>query len=210
MSNYLTNDTLLKAVLYLTKKDKDLASIFKSDGLPPLWARRPGFTTLIKIILEQQVSLASAKAVYTKVAQSINPFTPERFEELGISYLKTLGVTRQKSSYIINVANAINNGNMNLKTLNKLDDETVKEQLMKIKGIGSWSADIYLLMALRRPDVWPKGDIALEKTIRNLKRLGKNYSSDRLSKVAEQWQPFRSVAARMLWHHYLSKSNKNI
>ena len=208
MSNYLNNDTLLKAVLYLTKKDKDLATIFKSDGVPPLWARRPGFTTLIKIILEQQVSLASAKAVYTKIAQNIKPFTPERFEELGISYLKTLGVTRQKSSYIINVANAINNGKLDPKILNKLDDEIVKEKLMRIKGIGSWSADIYLLMALRRPDVWPKGDIALEKTIRNLKRLRKNYSSDKLSKVAEQWCPFRSVAARMLWHHYLSNSNK--
>ena len=209
MSNYLNNDTLLKAVLYLTKKDKDLGTIFKSDGVPPIWARRPGFTTLIKIILEQQVSLSSAKAVYTKVAHSIKPFTPQRFEELGIRYLKTLGVTRQKSSYIINVANAINHGNLNSKTLHKLDDEIVKEKLMSIKGIGSWSADIYLLMALRRPDVWPAGDIALEKTIRKIKRLRKNYSSEKLSEVAEKWRPYRSVAARMLWHNYLSNSNKN-
>jgi DNA-3-methyladenine glycosylase II len=178
--------------------------------MPPLWARRPGFATLVKIILEQQVSLASAKAVYRRVAQSITPFTPERFEELGVSYLRTLGVTRQKSSYILNVAKTINLGELDLKILNKLDDESVKKKLMKIKGIGSWTADIYLLMALRRPDVWPGGDIALEKTICNLKRLRKNYSSDKLKKVAEQWQPFRSVAARMLWHHYLSNSNKNI
>ena len=210
MSNYLNNDTLLKAVLYLTKKDKDLATIFKSDGVPPLWARRPGFTTLIKIILEQQVSLASAKAIYTKVAQNIKPFTPEHFEELCVDHLRTLGITCQKSSYIINVAKAINNGNLDLKTLNKLDDEIVKEQLMKIKGIGSWTADIYLLMVLRRPDVWPGGDIALEKTICNLKKLQKNSSSEKILKVAVQWRPFRSVAARMLWHHYLSNRKKNI
>ncbi len=209
MNNYLNNDTLSKAVLYLTKKDKDLDTIFRSDGVTPLWARRPGFTTLIKIILEQQVSLASAKAVYTKVAQSINPFTPQRFEELGVRHLKTLGVTRQKSSYIINVANAINQRNLDPKIFNKLDDEIVKKELMRLKGIGSWSADIYLLMALRRPDVWPKGDIALEKTIRKIKRLRKNYSSEKLSEVAEQWRPFRSVAARMLWHNYLSNRNQN-
>ena len=209
MTNNLTKKSLITAVKYLAKKDKDLGTIFKSNGVPPLWARRPGFTTLIKIILEQQVSLASAKAVYTKVALSIKPFTPQRFEELGVRYLKTLGVTRQKSSYIINVANEIYHGNLDLKIFNKLDDEIIKEKLMRIKGIGSWSADIYLLMALRRPDVWPAGDIALEKTIRKIKRLRKNYSSEKLSEVAEKWRPYRSVAARMLWHNYLSNRNQN-
>ena len=208
MSNYLNNESLAKAVLHLTKKDRDLSSIYKSDGVPPLWARRSGFVTLVKIILEQQVSLASAKAVYKRVGNSINPFTPEHIEELGVNYLRNLGVTRQKSSYIINIAKANNNGDLDFKSLNKLDDESVKESLMRIKGIGSWTANIYLLMALRRPDIWPSGDIALENTVRRLKRLAKNSSSERIEKVAAQWQPFRSVAARMLWHHYLSNSNK--
>ncbi|MEJ2193436.1 MAG: hypothetical protein P8X73_01085 [Ignavibacteriaceae bacterium] len=122
MSNYLNNASLLKAVLYLSKKDKDLDKIFKSDGVPPLWARRPGFKTLIKIVLEQQVSLASGAAVYKKVAKSINPLTPEHIEELGINYLRGLGVTRQKSSYILNIAREINNGDIDLKSLNKLKD----------------------------------------------------------------------------------------
>lgn len=209
MSNYLNNASLLKAALYLTKRDKDLDRIFKSDGVPPLWARYPGFKTLIKIILEQQVSLASGAAIYKKVANSIDPFTPEHIEELGTSYLRGLGVTRQKSSYIINIANAINNGDIDLKSLNKLNNDSVKEKLMKIKGIGSWSANIYLLMALRRPDIWPAGDIALENTIRNLKKLRMNTSSEKISKVAEKWIPFRSVAARMLWHHYLSARNNH-
>jgi DNA-3-methyladenine glycosylase II len=182
MSNYLNNESLEKAVVYLSKKDKDLRRLFKSDGVPPLWARRPEFVTLLKIILEQQVSLTSAKAVYKRVGNSINPFTPEHIEELGVNYLRNLGVTRQKSS--------------------------VKESLMRIKGIGSWTANIYLLMALRRPDIWPSGDIALEKTVRKLKSLAKNSTPERIEKVAAQWQPYRSVAARMLWHHYLSNSNK--
>jgi DNA-3-methyladenine glycosylase II len=207
VSNYLHNESLAKTVLHLTKKDRDLSSIYKSDGVPPLWARRPGFVTLLKIILEQQVSLASAKAVYKRVGNSIIPFTPEHIEELGVNYLRSLGVTRQKSSYIINIAKANNNGDLDFKSLNKLDDESVKESLMRIKGIGSWTANIYLLMALQRPDIWPFGDIALEKTVRKLKEMRRNSSSERIEKVAAQWQPFRSVAARMLWHHYLSNSN---
>ena len=209
MSNYLNNASLLKAALYLTKMDKDLDRIFKSNGVPPLWARKSGFKTLIKIILEQQVSLASGAAVYKKVTNSINPLTPEHIEELGTNYLRSLGLTRQKSAYIINIAEAVNSGDLDLKSFNKLDDNLVKEKLMKIKGIGSWTANIYLLMALRRPDVWPNGDIALENTIRGLKKLRKNYSSEKISKVAEKWMPFRSVAARMLWHHYLSVRDKN-
>jgi DNA-3-methyladenine glycosylase II len=209
MSNYLNHVTLSNAVLYLTKKDKDLASIFKSDGVPPLWARRPGFATLIKIILEQQVSLASAKAVYRRVTNSINPFTPEHIDELGESYLRGLGVTRQKSSYIMNIAKTINIKDLDLKKLNRMDDKSVKEKLIRIKGIGSWTADIYLLMVLRRPDIWPSGDIALEKTVCTLKRLRNNPSSERILKVAEQWRPFRTVAARMLWHHYLSNNVRN-
>jgi DNA-3-methyladenine glycosylase II len=207
VSNYLHNESLAKTVLHLTKKDRDLSSIYKSDGVPPLWARRPGFVTLLKIILGQQVSLASAKAVYKRVGNSIIPFTPEHIEELGVNYLRSLGVTRQKSSYIINIAKANNNGDLDFKSLNKLDDESVKESLMRIKGIGSWTANIYLLMALQRPDIWPFGDIALEKTVRKLKEMRRNSSSERIEKVAAQWQPFRSVAARMLWHHYLSNSN---
>ncbi|UCH66498.1 MAG: DNA-3-methyladenine glycosylase 2 family protein [Ignavibacterium sp.] len=209
MSHYLNNDRLKKAVVHLTKKDKDLARIFQSDGVPPLWARRPGFNTLIKIILEQQVSLASAKAVYKRVTDSINPLSSEHIEELGDTYLRELGVTRQKSSYIINIAKALISGELDLKSFNKLDDDSVRENLMNIKGIGSWTADIYLLMALRRPDIWPSGDVAIEKTVRKFKRLRHNSTSKRISKVAEQWRPFRSVAARMLWHHYLTNNLRN-
>jgi len=208
LTDYLNNQKLLKAVKILSKKDKDLAALYKADGVPPLWARRPGFRTLIKIILEQQVSLASAKAVYKKLERNIKPFTPIRFEELGIDYLKSLGVTRQKSSYCMILAAAIINDKLDLKSLNKLNDDDAKEILTWIKGIGSWTADIYLLMALRRADIWPSGDIALASSMKKIKKLRSYPSNEKQIKIAEKWQPYRSVAARMLWKHYLNNKAK--
>jgi len=204
VTDYLNNERLSKAVKYLSKRDKDLAALYEADGVPPLWARRPGFTTLIKIILEQQVSLASAKAVYRKLERNIKPFTPIRFEELGIDYLKSLGVTRQKSSYCINIAAAIIDDKLDLKSLNIMNDDDAKEMLKRIKGIGSWTADIYLLMALCRPDIWPSGDIALAKSMRKIKRLKSYPTYEKQVKIAKKWQPYRSVAARMLWQHYIN------
>ena len=208
MKDYLNNQKLLEAVKFLSKKDKDLAALYEADGVPPLWARRPGFTTLIKIILEQQVSLASAKAVYRKLAKNIKPFTPVRFEELGIDYLKSLGVTRQKSSYCINIAAAILDDKLDLISLNNMNDDDAKEMLSRIKGIGPWTANIYLLMALRRSNIWPAGDIALASSMRKIKRLRSYPTNEKQIKIAEQWRPYRSVAARMLWQHYLNNKIK--
>ncbi|MCH8034398.1 MAG: DNA-3-methyladenine glycosylase 2 family protein [Bacteroidetes bacterium] len=206
VTDYLNNQRLSKAVKCLSKKDKDLAALYEADSVPPLWARRPGFTTLIKIILEQQVSLASAKAVYRKLERNIKPFTPIRFEELGIAYLKSLGITRQKSSYCINIAAAILDDRLDLKSLNNMNDDDAKEMLKRIKGIGSWTADIYLLMALRRPDIWPSGDIALASSMQKIKRLRSYPNYEKQIKIAEKWQPYRSVAARMLWQHYIKNN----
>ena len=174
--------------------------------MPPLWARRPGFATLIKIILEQQVSLSSAKAINDKLHKNIKPFTPARFLELGISNLKKLGVTIQKSSYCINLAEAVTNDKFSFSSLNKLDDYNTRQILMQIKGVGSWTADIYLLMALRRPDIWPKGDIALAKSMKKVKRLKDLPSYEEQLRVAEMWRPYKSVAARMLWQHYIKNN----
>ena len=194
---------MLFAAKQLSKKDDGLSAIFATDGVPPLWARRPGFETLIKIILEQQVTLSSAKAINDKLHKNIKPFTPARFLELGISNLKKLGVTRQKSSYCINVAEAVTKNKFSFTSLNKLNDYNAKQILMQIKGVGSWTADIYLLMALRRPDIWPKGDIALAKSMKKVKRLKELPSNEQQLRVAETWRPYRSVAARMLWQHYI-------
>jgi len=203
LNTYLNNKSLLFTAKQLSKIDEDLSAIFEIDGVPPLWARRPGFATLIKIILEQQISLSSAKAINYKLHKNIKPFTPARFLELGISNLKKMGVTRQKSLYCINVAEAVTDNKFSFTSLNKLDDYNTRQILMQIKGVGSWTADIYLLMALRRPDIWPKGDIALGKSMKKVKRLKKMPSYEEQLRVAEIWRPYRSVAARMLWQHYI-------
>jgi DNA-3-methyladenine glycosylase II len=204
----LTKKRLTEGSVYLAARDKDLACLLETDGVPPLWARKPCFSTLIRIILEQQVSLASAKAVYRRIVDNLVPFTPDRFLEGGSSYLRSLGVTRQKAAYCINVAEAILGDRLDLRALSGMDDLAAADTLTRIKGIGPWTADIYLLMALRRPDVWPSGDIALINTVRKVKKLHENPSPSILSNVAEAWRPFRSVAARMLWHHYLSDNKK--
>lgn len=200
----LTKKRLNESVIYLADHDNDLARLLEADGVPPLWARKACFATLIHIILEQQVSLASALAMYRRLVDNLVPFTPKRFLEVGSSYLRSLGVTRQKAAYCINVAEAILEGGLDLKALSRMDDPAVFDTLTRIKGIGPWTADIYLLMALRRPDVWPSGDIALMNTVRKVKALDMSPSPSTLSTIAEAWRPFRSVAARMLWHHYLS------
>ena len=173
------------------------------DGVPPLWARRPGFATLIKIIIEQQVSLASAKAINDRLQQYIQPFTPEKIIDIGVAGLQKLGITKQKSSYCINVAEAVIYDKFRLASLNALDDFKARQTLIQIKGVGFWTADIYLLMAMRRPDIWPNGDIALAKAMKKIKRLKSLPDNDRQLKISEKWKPFRAVAARMLWQHYI-------
>lgn len=210
MTGSLTKRTLREGTLYLAARDNDLARLLETNGVPPLWARKPCFSTLIHIILEQQVSLASAMAMYRRLVGNLVPFTPKRFLEVDSSYLRSLGVTRQKAAYCINVAEAILDNQLDLKAVSRMDDLAAVDALTQIKGIGPWTADIYLLMALRRPDVWPSGDIALTNTVRKVKELQKHPSPSTLSIVAEAWRPFRSVAARMLWHHYLSDKTQRV
>lgn len=209
MSLSLTKKTLSEAAVKLANRDKDLSRIFEANGVPPLWARVPGFSTLIRIILEQQVSLASASSMYHRISANVVPFTPERFLALGTSYLRSLGVTRQKALYCINVAESVLGGRIDLGALSRMDDTTAANTLTQINGVGPWTADIYLLMALRRPDVWPCGDRALAITVRRVKGLNEDLSPSELYIVAEAWRPFRSVAARMLWQHYLSEKNQS-
>jgi len=199
----LTRATLPEATRYLARRDKDLAAIYKRFGVPPLWARRPGFDTLLQIILEQQVSLASARSIGNRLRQNIQPFTPERIIELGEDYLRTLGLTRQKAHYCVQLAEAFAEGR--LEKIGRLPDEEVYARLVSIKGIGSWSANIYLLMALRRPDIWPDGDIALATAAMEVKEMPARPSFKDLNAMAEDWRPYRSVAARMLWHYYLRR-----
>ncbi len=194
-----------KAVQELTKRDKDLATVVKRYGTPPLWVREPGFPSLIYIILEQQVSLASAKAAFDRLNGAARPLTPGRFLKLSDAELKSIGFSRQKTRYARLLAMEIQKRRLDLRAMHALPDDAARERLLALKGIGPWTADIYLLSALRRPDIWPVGDLALATAVQEVKRLRKRPSPERLEKMSAPWRPWRAVAARLFWHHYLSK-----
>jgi DNA-3-methyladenine glycosylase II len=203
-SEVLTGKTLAAAASALANRDKLLARILKSHGPPPLWKRPQGFSTLVRIILEQQVSLASAASIYGRLSNAIDPFLPGRFIEAGEIQFRSLGVTRQKASYLLRLAEQIEGRHLSLTALSRMTDADAKLALMNVKGIGSWSADIYLLMAMCRADIWPAGDLALATTVMELKRLKERPNQERLQAIGERWRPYRAVAARMLWQHYLA------
>ena len=140
-----------------------------------------------------------------RLQSAIDPFMPERFVELGDTHLRRLGVTRQKSSYLLHLSENILNGELSLTRLSRMSDDLVRTKLTQIKGIGSWSADVYLLMAMRRADIWPAGDLALAVAAKDLFRLERRPTPEELVTIAEKWRPYRAVAARMLWQHYLGK-----
>ena len=151
------------------------------------------------------MSLKSAKAMLLRLQSAIDPFTPDRFVELGETHFRSLGVTRQKSAYLFHLSQSIVNRQFNFKQLARLDDRDAQVYLTRLKGIGSWSADVYLLMAMRRADIWPSGDLALAVAMRDLKRLPQRPGPEELERLAENWRPHRAVAARMLWQYYLGK-----
>jgi DNA-3-methyladenine glycosylase II len=205
MTNLLDDKAFATAVKELARRDKDLAGVVTIYGQPPLWVREPGFSSLIYIILEQQVSLASARALYQRLQEAVKPFTPARFLKLTEAEMRRLGFSRQKAHYTRLLAEAIHGKQFALHKLHELEDKIAREQLTALKGIGNWTADIYLLSALRRPDIWPTGDLALATAVQEVKRLRKRPSPEKLETMSAPWRPWRAVAARLFWHAYLSK-----
>jgi DNA-3-methyladenine glycosylase II len=159
----------------------------------------------VQIILEQQVSLASAKAAFEKLKNALEDVTPEGLLGLDDRELKTIGFSRQKARYCRALSQAIVDGEFDVEGLSRLSDAEAKKALTSLVGIGRWTAHIYLLMALRRPDIWPMGDLALAKAAQQVKGLEELPDQDQLEELAESWQPWRAVAARVLWLHYLSR-----
>lgn len=199
----LTQRSLARTVDVLVTVDPDLARVVAAFGRPPLWERPAGFPTLVHIILEQQVSLASARAAFDRLTLA-GPVTPEGFLRLSNSELLAIGFSRQKAAYGRGLAAAVTSGQLDLAALERLDDEAACAALVSLKGIGPWTADIYLLMALRRPDIWPTGDLALVQALREVKGLAERPTGLEALALAERWRPWRAVAARVLWHWYLS------
>jgi DNA-3-methyladenine glycosylase II len=204
---FLTEQTLQQGVEYLANHDPDLNRIYQQYGVPPLWKREKGFATLVHIILEQQVSLASALAAYNRLL-ALGALTPASFLELDDDTLKKVGFSRQKTLYTRHLAQAIIDDRLNLAQLETLEYSLAHAELTKLKGIGDWTANIYLLMALGYGDIFPKGDLALVVALQEIKNLPVRPSAIEVENLSAQWQPWRSVAAFLLWHYYLSKRAK--
>lgn len=199
----LNKKTFAAGLKELSQRDPDFGRVLAKLGPPPMWTRRKGFGTLILIILEQQVSLASARAAFRRLTETVSPLTPEGFLKLSDSRLRRIGFSRQKTGYGRNLASAIIEGRIGLKRLERMDDETVRSELTQLKGIGKWTADIYLVTALRRPDIMPCGDLALASAVQMVKGLSSRPTPAELRTISEMWRPWRAVAARILWHYYL-------
>ncbi len=201
----LNEDLFVQGVRLLADRDAHLAEVVEKYGQPPLWVREPGFPTLVYIILEQQVSLASAKAAFDRLNAALRPLSPRGFLKLTDAELLRIGFSRQKTLYTRLLADSLARRHFDLRYLHDLHDDAARKMLIALKGIGRWTADIYLLSALRRPDIWPTGDLALATAVREVKGLRKRPSPERLEKMSAPWRPWRPVAARLFWHAYLSK-----
>ena len=200
----LTRRSFDQALDFLRDVDPDLGKVLSRLGPPPMWDRLPGFPTLVHIILEQQVSLASAKAAFDKLSDTVVPLEPAAFLTLDDATLKSIGFSGQKGRYCRELAHAIIGGTLDLDVLPSLPDQEIRAELEKVTGIGPWTAHIYLLMVLLRPDVWPPGDLALAAAVHDLKGLDHRPGSEKLEEITEDWRPWRAVAARILWYHYLN------
>jgi DNA-3-methyladenine glycosylase II len=207
--NSLNNESFAQGIAFLCQVDTDLQRVQAEFGPPPLWQREPGFPTLVHLILEQQVSTASAEATLAKLQKAVPSLTPENFLQLSEADLRQIGFSRQKTAYCQGLARSMLEGELDLEELERLEDAAARSKLVQLKGIGNWTADNYLLMALLRPDIIPVGDLALMVALQELKGLDSRPSVAEVEQIALAWRPWRAVATRFLWHYYLSKRNNS-
>jgi DNA-3-methyladenine glycosylase II len=194
---------LAQGLAHLRRLDADLDRIWRQVGPPPLWRRAAGFATLMHIILEQKISLASARAVFDRLQEAADPLTPEAYLALDDARLLATGMTRSKMSYGRHLATALLNGRLDLAALERLPDADALQTLQAIKGIGPWTASIYLIMVLGRPDVWPAGDRALAVAVGEVKGLAGPPAGGDLAALGRAYAPWRTVATMQYWHYYL-------
>jgi DNA-3-methyladenine glycosylase II len=189
----------------LSKKDKHLKLIIEAHGHPPMWTRPATFQTLILFILEQQVSLASAYAAFKKLKQRIGFVTPAKILRLTDAELRACYFSRQKIVYARELATAIQKKQLNLRKLTNRHEDEIRHELKKIKGIGDWTVDVYLMHALQRTDLFPLGDIALVNSLKEVKQLPHQTTKEEMLAIAESWRPYRTIASMILWHAYIQK-----
>lgn len=208
MTSILTEAALAEAVDDLSSRDSDLARVVDTYGRPALRGRPPGFATLILLIVEQQVSLASARATFDRLCAAAAPLGPDRLLALSGEELRAAGLSRQKARYCRVLAEEVAGGGLDIDGLAAHDDDAARAELVRITGIGEWTADIYLLTALGRPDIWPAGDLALAVAAQEVKGFDRRPAEAELRELGEAWRPWRAVATRILWHYYLNTKRR--
>ncbi len=192
-----------RGVNILTAKDPALAAIVAHAGPPEIALRPPGFPTLLRAIVAQQVSAAAARTIYSRIeAATDSPPTAAAVAALGTENLRALGLTGRKTEYILGLAEAELTGALDFAALARMPDERAIATLVALRGIGRWTAEVYLLFALARPDVWPAADLALAVAAGRMRGLTARPTFPEAAKIAEAWRPWRGAAAILLWHYY--------
>jgi DNA-3-methyladenine glycosylase II len=189
----------------LCRIDKELNSVIKQHGHPPMWTRPATFQTLILFILEQQVSLASAYAAFKKLKEKIGYVTPSKILSLTDAELRSCYFSRQKIIYARELAKAVQSKQLRLHKFSNAHEDEIRVELKKIKGIGDWTVDVYLMHSLQRSDLFPLGDIALVNSLKETKQLHPAVTREDMLAIAEPWRPYRTIASMILWHSYIQK-----
>src|SRR6185312_4947842 len=208
MPDTFSSDSFRERCDELAAADADLAAIVLRYGYPPMWNRPNTFETLVHFILEQQVSLASALAALNKLRERLGEVTPEGVLLLSDEELKACYCSRQKIAYIRYLAESVTKRETDLQLMPSLPDEGVRTALTARKGIGNWTADVYLIFVLRRTDIFPAGDLAAVNALKEIKHNPKDTSREDILRIAGHWRPHRTVATMLLWHHYLSSRGR--
>ena len=208
--SFFNKDNFCSLCDRLSGDDVDLRLIIQTHGYPPMWTRSNSFESLIQIILEQQVSLQSAKAAFLKLNHKLGHITPQGLLTLSDEEMRECYFSRQKTRYARDLAETIQSGRLDLDKLSIAGDDDIRKVLKQVKGIGEWTADIYLLFALQRTDVFPVGDLAMINALKEIKKLKKDISRENIIRVADKWKPYRSIATMLLWHYYIQTRSVNV
>ena len=179
-----------------------MKSIVDSYGVPSSRFRKPGFQSLLKIIIGQQVSVSAGESIWKNFNTQIIDVSPRKILKLSPAHLRKCGLSRQKVDYIYSLSNCLIDGSLDLDSLSVMSDADAISQLTRVKGIGEWTAQIYLMFSLARKDIWPNGDLALSNSVKLLFRLDHRPKGEKLLEIAEQWKPRRTAASLLLWHYY--------
>ncbi len=196
--------TMEAAARELADRDDGLADVVATWGIPPLWQRPRGFESLVYIIIGQQVSLASARAVFLRLRERLDSFTPDSYLALDDDALREAGLSRQKTLYTRELAHKMTNGAIDIDALPEMPVESARALLTSVKGIGEWTASIYQMLAILHPDIWPTGDRALAVAVKAVQGLASVPDPEALSRIGDRYRPWRSVATRLYWYHYLA------